>query len=75
MARRAESIHWSRGVAASGATYDSLIEFRSEKLEKIRDAVAREHGFRVTGHRLIVQGVCADCLAKQSRPTRPLDLV
>ena len=54
---------------------DSLIEFRSEKLEAIRDAVAREHGFRVTGHRLIVQGICADCLAKQSRPTRPLDLV
>ncbi len=54
---------------------DSLIEFRSEKLEEIRDAVGREHGFRVTGHRLIVQGICSDCLAKQRRPTRPLDLI
>lgn len=54
---------------------DNLIEFSSDKLAEIRDAVAREHGFRVSGHRLIVQGICAECLDKQRRPTRPLDLV
>src|SRR5689334_4440366 len=33
---------------------NKLIEFSSEELIRIRDAVAREHQFRVTGHRLIV---------------------
>ncbi|REJ65242.1 MAG: transcriptional repressor [Planctomycetota bacterium] len=54
---------------------NKLIEFSSEQFKELCDAVGREHGFRVTGLRLIVQGVCADCLAKQHRPTRPLDLV
>ena len=32
---------------------DKLIEFHSDELAELRDAVAREHNFRVTGHRLI----------------------
>ncbi|QDU55983.1 Fur family transcriptional regulator [Aeoliella mucimassa] len=54
---------------------DSLIEFASDELVTLRDAVAREHGFRVTGHRLIITGICAPCQKKQSRPASPLDLV
>lgn len=52
---------------------DKLIEFSSEAVKSIREAVAREHRFRVLGHRLIITGVCADC----SRPkrSRPLDLI
>jgi Fur family transcriptional regulator, ferric uptake regulator len=38
-----------------------LIEFRSEELERIRDAVARQHRFEVLGHRMFVEGVCAEC--------------
>ena len=38
-----------------------LIEFHSGALEKIRDAVAKEHDFEVTGHRMFVTGVCASC--------------
>src|SRR6185295_15760760 len=37
---------------------DKLIEFQSDELAEIRDAVGREHNFRVTGHRLIISGVC-----------------
>jgi len=54
---------------------DQLIEFHSEELQAIRDAVAREHGFRVTGHRFIVTGICGDCGPKQNRRQSPLDLV
>jgi len=54
---------------------DRLIEFRSEELVTIREAVAREQGFRVTGHRLIISGICADCGRKQNRRQSPLDLV
>ena len=53
---------------------DKLIEFSSESLRTLREAVGREHGFRVTGHRFIVTGVCADC-ARQRRNVRPLDLI
>jgi Fur family ferric uptake transcriptional regulator len=54
---------------------DKLIEFSSEELQEIRDAVAREHNFRVTGHRLIINGVCHDCSRKRHRRQSPLDLI
>jgi Fur family ferric uptake transcriptional regulator len=54
---------------------DRLIEFQSDELEQLREAVASEHRFRVTGHRLIVTGVCAECGAKRHRRQSPLDLV
>lgn len=53
---------------------NKLIEFSSEELTRIREAVANEHNFRVTGHRLIITGICAECRT-QRRPTRKLDLV
>jgi Fur family ferric uptake transcriptional regulator len=54
---------------------DKLIEFQSDELEQLREAVAREHRFRVTGHRLIVTGVCWECGTKRHRRQSPLDLV
>ncbi|HEX3869500.1 MAG TPA: Fur family transcriptional regulator [Pirellulales bacterium] len=53
---------------------EKLIEFNSDEVKAIRDAVAREHHFRVLGHRLIIQGICADC-ARTKRRTQPLDLI
>ena len=54
---------------------DTLIEFQSDELQRLRDAVGREHKFRVTGHRLIVSGVCQECSSKRHRRQSPLDLV
>jgi Fur family transcriptional regulator, ferric uptake regulator len=51
-----------------------LIEFFSEDVERIRDAVAREHQFRVSGHRLIITGLCAECRQTRQR-NRRLELV
>jgi Fur family transcriptional regulator, ferric uptake regulator len=51
-----------------------LIEFSSDALLQLREAVAREHNFRVTGHRLIISGICSQCRAARQR-TRRLDLV
>ncbi len=53
---------------------EKLIEFSSEEVKEIRQAVARKHNFRVTGHRLIIYGVCQECL-RQRRRTSPLDLI
>lgn len=54
---------------------DKLIEFSSEELHEIRDAVAREHNFRITSHRLIISGICNDCSRKRHRRQSPLDLI
>jgi Fur family transcriptional regulator, ferric uptake regulator len=54
---------------------DKLIEFHSEELAEIRDAVAREHNFRVSGHRLTITGMCFDCSRKRHRRQSPLDLI
>jgi Fur family transcriptional regulator, ferric uptake regulator len=51
-----------------------LIEFHSDEVAKIGEALAQEYQFRVTGHRLTFSGICADCRV-QKRPTRKLDLV
>ncbi len=51
-----------------------LFEFQSEELMRIRDEVAGECGFRVSGHRMIIQGVCRDCV-KSRRTKRKQDLV
>jgi len=53
---------------------EKLIEFSSDEVKAIRDAVAREHSFRVLGHRLIITGVCSEC-AQSKRRSRPLDLI
>ena len=54
---------------------NKLIEFRSEALRKIRDAVAGENRFRVTGHRLIITGICYECSRATKRRKRPVDLI
>ena len=51
-----------------------LLEFQSDTLVKLRDEVAAEQGFRVTGHRLIIHGVCSEC-SKNRRKKRKQDLV
>ena len=38
-----------------------LIEFHSVELERIRDEVARQHDCEVAGHRMFVNGTCANC--------------
>lgn len=51
-----------------------LIEFRSEELIATRDEAAAKHGFRVSGHRMLVSGVCREC-GKNRRKKRKQDLV
>ncbi len=51
-----------------------LIEFQSDELIALRDRLGAEHNFRVSGHRLIVQGICDPC-ARQRRQRRKQDLV
>lgn len=43
-----------------------LIEFSSDELIALRNAVAATHQFRPQGHRLIISGICSDCRSKRS---------
>lgn len=56
-------------------TCNKLIEFKSDELVAIRDAVARQNGFHVNNHRLIVTGTCRECLQAKQRPKRMLDRI
>ena len=47
---------------------NALIEFHSADLDQIRDAVAKEHKFLATGHRMFVTGLCDACQRKK-RPS------
>lgn len=52
-----------------------LVEFRSDALIELRDAVAAEHGFRVRDHRWIINGLCEPCSKTRRRKKRKQDLV
>jgi Fur family ferric uptake transcriptional regulator len=47
-----------------------LIEFQSDALLALRDEVAARHRFRVTGHRLMITGLCAACQSGSRRRPR-----
>jgi Fur family ferric uptake transcriptional regulator len=45
----------------------TITEFEEPKIEKLQDAVALRHGFRVTSHRHEMYGVCAACQARERK--------
>lgn len=49
----------------------ALIEFRSPALEKLRDRLAREHGFQVLGHRMFILGLCRECQRQDRSSVKP----
>ena len=38
-----------------------LIEFHSDEIKALRGAVASQHHFQVSGHRLVINGICQEC--------------
>ncbi len=52
-----------------------LFEFQSSDLISIRDAVARDHRFRVQSHRLTIHGICDNCNRSRARQRRLQDRV
>ncbi|MDQ6982006.1 MAG: transcriptional repressor [Mariprofundus sp.] len=54
---------------ASKAHHDHLIctecgtieEFSNDRIEQQQDLVAKENGFSITGHQLVIFGVCRKC--------------
>ncbi len=36
-------------------------EFVEERIEKMQEEIATQHGFEITDHSLVIYGVCSDC--------------
>jgi len=43
----------------------AIIEFTEPRIENLQTEVARRLGFRLTGHKMELYGVCRDCQRKQ----------
>ena len=52
---------------------NAVVEFRNDEIRRLREVIASEHGFRPTGHRFIITGLCPAC--SRPRPRRRLDLI
>jgi Fur family transcriptional regulator, ferric uptake regulator len=42
-----------------------IIEFSSAQIEKLQDAVARQQGFSITHHKMVLYGTCRKCAQKK----------
>jgi Fur family transcriptional regulator, ferric uptake regulator len=51
-----------------------IVEFRNDEILKLRDTVSLAHGFRPTGHRFLISGVCSAC-SRARTPRRRLDFI
>lgn len=52
-----------------------MIEFPNEAIADVLEKIAADHGFRMSGHRLEVEGVCAACSRPPQRSHRKLDMI
>lgn len=52
-----------------------MIEFPNEAIALVLEKIAADHGFRMSGHRLEVDGVCAACSRPPQRSHRKLDMI
>jgi Fur family ferric uptake transcriptional regulator len=51
-----------------------VVEFRNDEILKLRDSVSFANGFRATGHRFVISGVCSAC-SRTHAPRRRLDFI
>ena len=52
-----------------------MIEFPNAAIAAVLEQIAAEHGFRMSGHRLEVDGVCDTCSRPPQRVHRKLDMI
>jgi Fur family ferric uptake transcriptional regulator len=43
-----------------------IVEFEEERIEALQDQIAKRLGFRITGHKMELYGLCRDCLKARS---------
>ena len=40
-----------------------IVAFENEEIERLQEVIAKEHGFKLTHHRMELYGICSDCQA------------
>lgn len=73
----AKEVHFGDGVTRYEQKYGSAhhdhiicercgktLEVMDEDIERLQEKLAAAHGFELTGHKMYLYGVCADCRAK-----------
>ena len=53
---------------------DKVFEFNNDEIRKVRETVSMAHGFRASGHRFVITGICNEC-GRARRGRRRLDLI
>lgn len=43
-----------------------IIEFHNDEIEKLQEKVAKEHGFMLAGHSLVLYGICEDASCRNA---------
>lgn len=46
----------------------TIIEFENDQIERMQEAVARRHGFKVTSHKMELYGLCKNCQRSAEHP-------
>ena len=52
-----------------------IVEFRNDEVLKLRDALSLAHGFRPSGHRFLISGICAACSRAHAPTTIGSDII
>ncbi len=42
-----------------------IVEFKDDQLERIQNAIARQHGFRLIQHKMEMYGICPECFGAE----------
>lgn len=53
----------------------AMIEFPNEVISSTLEQIAAQYGFRMAGHRLEVDGICAECSRPPRQMHRKLDMI
>jgi Fur family ferric uptake transcriptional regulator len=48
-----------------------VVEFTNEAIERLQEKVARDRGYEITHHSLMIWGICAPCRKSGDAPVRP----
>lgn len=51
-----------------------IVEFRNDEIRRLREQISLAQGFRASGHRFVITGVCSKCSRSRSS-RRLLDLI
>ena len=50
---------------SSASAAAAIVEFEEDRIEALQEQIAKRLGFRFTGHKMELYGVCRDCQKRQ----------